>query len=270
MGSWGTELGRWVIYMTAAGIPATTIGLRRHHVTRLAVGLPRTTPATLTLDALEGWLAAQRWKPNTRRSYRSTLRSFYNWAMASGVVPAGASPAHLLPPVKVHRPVPRPTPETLFRAAMRTADERERLGLMLGGVCGMRVGEIARSRREDLEADLAGYSLRVLGKGAYERMVPMPDELAAVVSNRPPGWLFPSSQGGHLTPAHLGKVISATLPDGWTTHTLRHRAGTRAYAATKDLLEVQNLLGHAKPETTAIYVQVPMTAVRAWQAEDVA
>lgn len=259
---------RWVAYMVAAGLPATTVALRRYHLGRVAAGLGRRSPATVTVGDLEAWLARQSWAPNTRRSYRSSLRAFYSWAMAAGVVQS--SPAHLLPPVKVPRAVPRPTPELLFRAAVKRADDRERLGLMLAGVCGLRRGELARARREDLEVDLVGYSLRVIGKGGHVRMVPVPEGLAAVILARPAGWLFPSPHGGHLTPHHLAKLIAATMPEGWTTHTLRHRCGTRAYAATKDLLEVQNLLGHAKPETTAIYVAVPMTGVRAWQDDDVA
>lgn len=266
--TWHEGVARWVAYMAAAGLPATTIALRRYHLERVAVGVRRRTPATVTVTDLEAWLGRQSWAPNTRRAYRSSLRAFYTWAMAAGVVTM--SPAHLLPPVKVPRAVPRPTPEILFRRAMKSADDRERLGLMLAGVCGLRRGEMAHARREDVEADLAGFSLRVVGKGGHVRLVPVPDELAAFIASRPPGWLFPSSQGGHLTPHHLGKVIAATMPEGWTTHTLRHRCGTRAYAATKDLLEVQTLLGHAKPETTAIYVAVPMTGVRAWQSGDVA
>jgi integrase len=51
------------------------------------------------------------------------------------------------------------------------------------------------------------------------------------------------------------------LPDHWTTHTLRHRAGTRAYAGTHDLLAVGALLGHSKPETTMRYCMLPDDAL---------
>ena len=94
-------------------------------------------------------------------------------------------------------------------------------------------------------------------------MVPLADELAALIARRDPGWLFPSPHGGHLTPHHLGKIISSHLPDGLATHTLRHRCATVAYQVTKDLRAVQELLGHSKPETTAIYTLVPDDSVRA-------
>jgi integrase len=93
--------------------------------------------------------------------------------------------------------------------------------------------------------------------------VPLPDELATDLLNCPPGWLFPNGHGSYLSPAHLGKLVSRALPGDLTTHTLRHRAATIAYQSTRDLRAVQEFLGHAKPETTAIYTQISEDAVRA-------
>lgn len=246
--------------MRAAGVPSTTQTLRLHHVRRVARGVGQ-RPSTLTFDHLAAWMGEQTWAPNTRRSYRASLRAFYTWATAVGY--ASHSPAHLLPAVSIPRAKPRPTPEVAFRMAMRSADERVRLAIMLAGVCGLRRGEVARARREDMEPDLVGQCLRVVGKGGHVRLVPLPDEVARVIARCEPGWLFPSPHGRHLTPHHLAKLVSAELPDGLTMHTLRHRCGTVAYAATRDLRAVQELLGHAKPETTAIYTEVPTDAVRA-------
>ena len=86
------------------------------------------------------------------------------------------------------------------------------------------------------------------------------DELRAL----PAGWAFPSSaQPGPLTPAHVGKLVSRALADGWTCHTLRHRCGTVAYAGSKDLRAVQELLGHARTDTTALYTKVAEASIRA-------
>lgn len=259
-GVWGTAIAAWVTYLQASGTPETTIGQRKYHLERLAREVGG-SPASLTLETLVQWLSGHRWKPNTRRAYRGSLRSFYGWAMATGRVKT--SPAHQLPPVKIPRGRPRPTPEQVFRDALARADDRQRLAIALAGRCGLRRGEIATARREDVEPDLLGYALRVCGKGGHTRSVPLPDDLAQEILRRPPGWLFPSSHGGHLTPHHLGKIVARCLPDGLTTHTLRHRCATVAYAATRDLRAVQELLGHAKPETTAIYTAVPDDAVRA-------
>nr|WP_232848073.1 tyrosine-type recombinase/integrase [Occultella kanbiaonis] len=52
------------------------------------------------------------------------------------------------------------------------------------------------------------------------------------------------------------------MPDGVSTHTLRHRFATRAHAVERDLLSVQQLLGHASPSTTQRYVLVQPDALR--------
>ena len=259
MNTWDSLISGWATYLRGSGQPDTTTGLRTYHLSRLARSFPR-GPESVTFDALVKWLAGHDWAPNTRRAYRASLRSFWSWMLATGR--ASTSPAHLLPPVKVPRARPRPAPELAYRKALDIADDRARLAILLAGACGLRRGEIARTRREDMERDLTGWSLRVLGKGGQPRLVPLPEHVAAEIARRPAGWLFPSTHGGHLTAHHLGKIVSANLPDGLTTHTLRHRCATVAYAGSRDLRAVQELLGHAKPETTAIYTAVPDNAVR--------
>ena len=250
----------WRGWMLASSTPDSTVGLRLYHLARLARAVPE-GPAAVTLDQLTAFLASSGWQPNTRRSWRGSVRAFYSWALAAGVV--AESPALLLPPVRVPRGRPRPTPEEAFRDALVVADERVRLALLLAGVHGLRRGEVSRLRREDVAKDLLGWSLRVTGKGGHVRLVPLTEDVAAEIRRRPVGWLFPSPRGGgHLTPHHLGKLVSARLPEGYTMHTLRHRCGTVAYAATRDLRAVQELLGHARPETTALYTAVPDGAIR--------
>ena len=255
----GWELAKWESYLLAAGRPASTVTLRRYHLERILLAFPK-GPGTVDLDGLVQWLAEQDWSPNTRRAYRASLRGYYSWAMATGRVTE--SPAHLLPPIKVPRAKPRPAPEEAVSAALESASDPIRIAIRLAAQCGLRRGEIARVQIEDVERDMLGWSLRVIGKGGHVRLVPLPDELAATIRSYPAGWLFPSPRGGHMTPHHLGKRISRELPEGYTTHTLRHRCGTTAYGATKDLRAVQELLGHAKPETTAIYTAVPDRDVR--------
>lgn len=258
--TWEDSIPAWCDWMTTAGAPSTSIGLRKYHVERLAREL-HTRPRAVTLDQLTQWLAGKDWSPNTRRAYRSSLRSFYGWALVTGRVLE--SPAHQLPPVKIPRPRPRPAPEDVFREALRGADERTTLALLLAGVCGLRRSEVAAVRGEHVERDLLGWSLRVKGKGGHVRLVPLTDEITVRLRATGPGWAFPSSQGGHLTPHYLAKLVSRHLSGGLTMHTLRHRCATVAYAATHDLRAVQELLGHAKPETTAIYTAVPDASIRA-------
>lgn len=255
---WAGLLDRWAAWMLAGNTSPETVKLRRYHVGRIAQDLPDV--ARVSTDDLMDWLNGKDWKPNTKRAYRASFRAFWGWAVKTGRLPY--SPAHDLPQIKIPRARPRPTPDHVLRFALRVADQRARLALMLGGICGLRRGEIARSRTDHVEADIVGWALRVVGKGGHERVVPLPEEIARTIRGLPPGWLFPSPAGGHLTPGHIGVLIKDCLVTH-SAHTLRHRAGTLAYDATKDIRAVQEFLGHAKPETTAIYTEVPAASIRA-------
>lgn len=256
---WTAALAGWARWLRAAGRPNTTIELRTYHVRRFASETD-IAPLAVTTDDLVFWLAGHAWAPETRRAYRASFRGFYRWMQATGA--RADSPADLLPVVMVPRGRPRPTPELVYRDALVRAGPRERLMVQLAACCGLRRGEIARVRREDVEIVLVDYALRVVGKGSHVRLVPLPDSLARDLLAAPPGWLFPSPAGGHLTEHHVGKLVSALMPPGWTCHTLRHRCATVAHRATRDLRAVQELLGHAKPETTARYTESPLDDIR--------
>lgn len=240
----------WCEWLRAAGAPETTISLRRYYVTRLSQLFPDLLE--VGVDDLARWMGSAQWSANTKKSARSSLRSFYGWAKATGRI--DISPAALLPAVRIPRSAPRPTPERAFSDAMGAADPRARLAIQLAGFCGLRRGEIARVHVDDVVEDGEGYSLRVVGKGGHVRYVPLPHSLAGELHSIQEGWAFPSPRGGHLTPHHLAKIVTRHLPPGVSTHTLRHRCATVAYAGTRDLRAVQELLGHSRPETTAGYV----------------
>lgn len=246
--------------MRAGGAPDTTIGQRRYQIARAV----RETgdPVTVTGDDLIGWLGSKSWAPETRRAYRAALRSFFAWMQATGR--RRDNPAGLIPTVKLPRSRPRPTPESVYRQSLAGAGEDTALMMRLAAMVGLRRAEISRVHSRDLVDDLTGTSLRVRGKGGHTREVPLPDVLAALLRKRPTGWVFPSPRrpGASLTPAHVGVMVSRALPPGWTCHTLRHRCATVAYAAERDLRAVKELLGHAKPETTARYTRVPDDAIR--------
>lgn len=240
-----------------------TIGVRQYWIRRLARNFPA-GPDSVTFDELVVWLAAHEWKPTTRRVCNTSIRQFWAWMIETERTTS--SPAAKLPRVKMPRPKPRPAPESDFHLALSISDRRARLAIMLAGYCGMRRFEIAKARREDMVEDLIGYSLRIVGKGSHERIVPLPDEIVAEIKRVESGWLFPStraSDGGRpISPWWLGKIVTRNLPGDLTTHTLRHRFGSVAYNRTKDLRAVQELLGHAKPETTAIYTEVSPQTLR--------
>jgi integrase/recombinase XerC len=252
--------------MRTANRSPGTIALRTFHVRRVLDELGVETLGDVTTEQLVELLANKRWKPNTRRSYRASLRTFFSWARASGLIER--SPVDLIPAPQLPRSKPHPLPEPAYRTALQVAryDQRLRVAIQLGGQCGLRRGEIAQVHRDDVVEDLVGSTLRVIGKGGHERYVPLPAELADQLLALPRDWLFPSPRipGRHATSGAVGRWISSVLPAGYTTHSLRHRCGTMALRNSGgDLRAVQELLGHAKAETTQIYTLIGQDAIRA-------
>ena len=256
---WTRAVMEWCDWLGASGRPATTIRLRRYQVARLgeAVGCG---PWEVRGDDIVSWLSSSDWSRETMRSHRAAVASFYSWAVRRGYVEG--DPTLDVPPIHPSRHAPRPAPDEVVSEAMRIADERTRLMVELASRCGLRRGEIAKIATSDLVRDLDGWSLMVRGKGDKARLVPLPDDVVRAIRRRGPGWVFPGRDHGHLSPARVGELVSQVLPGGWTCHTLRHRFATRAYWASHDLLAVQDLLGHSKPETTRVYVLTDPSRLR--------
>ena len=209
------------------------------------------------------WAGAREWARETRRSHYASLRGFYGWAVDAGI--CAEDPTGALPSIKPGPAVPRPATDRAYRDALAAADERGHVILRLAGEAGLRRGEIARVHRRDLLADLAGVTLVVHGKGDRVRLVPLSPslgrEVARVLAGR--DWLLPGPGGSHMTARHVGKLGSQWLPEGVTLHQLRHRFATVVNKATRDLVSVQRLLGHASVATTQRYVAVDEDTLRA-------
>lgn len=202
---------------------------------------------------LREWLGTLA-SPETRKSARSALRSFYRWAIAEGW--CSSDPTAGLPPVRVPPALPRPASESeLIRALSTAPDDRTRLALYLAAFAGLRRSEIVKVTAEDLYADV----LVVRGKGGRDRMIPLPEWLADLVRRSGPGHVIRSVHGGPISPDHLYKLMRRC---GVSPHRLRHRFATRAYAGSRDLRAVQLLLGHSRPETTARYTAISDDALR--------
>lgn len=251
---WRRSIEGWTDTLRAAGLSAQTIKSRRYKMVHLAALLMPSGPEDVTTEQIVQAFARQQWKPETRKAYRNTISSFFRWLHKSGR--RSDDPSLDVPRVKKPHAHPRPCPDRYIAAAMEKAAAAEKLMIRFGAECGLRRGEIARVHSDDVVADSAGHSLIVRGKGDKQRIVPLPDDLAAIVMDAN-GYLFPGRFGGHVEESYIGDHISHLLPDGYAAHTLRHRFATTAYAATHDLFVVAELLGHESVETTEHYVAMP-------------
>lgn len=251
--SWPALQAAYITSLQAAGRRPLTIRQHVHYLRHLRVHAP--SPTRITTAQLERFLSPAHWSPETRKSARAVAVSWCRWLHARGYL--DRDPSVLLPSVRVPTGLPRPVPEWVLTATLRDATARERWMLLLGAHAGLRAGEIATVHRDRL----TGRMLTVLGKGGKERVVPLVDDDLAAEIAAAAGYLFPGRIDGHLSPAYVSTILARLLPDHWTAHTLRHRAGTRAYAGTRDLLAVGAMLGHSKPETTMRYCRLPDDAL---------
>ncbi len=250
---WDTELDQYVQHLHAAGRAPTTIRLRTQHLARAFAWLG-VAPFDVTEDGLVAYLAANQWKPESRKSVRASLRGFYGWAVKTGRMVS--DPTLNLPQVSVPQGVPHPTPDDVLDRALEAASPAQILMLQLAAYAGLRRAEIAGLHSSAIDGD----SLRITGKGGKVRTVPLHPRLAASLH----GWLdgrqgfvFPGNDRGHLSPDWVGRQMAKVLGGDWTAHSLRHRFATKAYAGERDLLTVQQLLGHSSVATTQRYTQTP-------------
>lgn len=253
--SWDEELAEYQRWCVSAATAAGTIRLRVYYLERFAA-VHDGNPYAVKIDDLTAFLSEPDWAPETRKSARAALRSFYRWAADTDRL--NFDPTRKLLSVHVPAGKPRPAPENTVAAALARATATQRLMVMLAAFAGLRCCEIARIHT----ADIVDGTLRVHGKGGKERLVPLHP---AILAKIPPGagWLFPSPFGEHLQPNSVSVILKRVLGPGYSAHMLRHRFATQAYAATHDLRAVQELLGHSKPETTMRYTLVPDDALRA-------
>lgn len=252
--AWIETIAAFIGYLQAAGRSAGTIRLRRWQIQRLATAFPE-SPWTITSPELISYMGRDTWRPEYRKSMRGAIRTFYEWAVTVGWLVD--SPAAKLPSVRCPAGRPRPTPDVVLHEALEKASQREALMLKLGAYAGLRISEIAKVHSSHVDGD----RLRVIGKGGKQRDVPLHPVLLDELCSQPPGWIFPGKIDGHLSPGHVGVLLSRVLGPGWTAHKLRHRFATAAYAVERDLIAVQELLGHASLTSTAIYTLMPYDAL---------
>lgn len=242
-----------------------TLAQRHYHLGRLqrwlaAEGIDLLTPGA---DGLRRWQTTLVTGPSARRSAVSHARSFYAWAADLDLADPRLQ-RHLVSPRQPRR-LPRPIDGAELAHALEHPPVRYRAWLLLATFAGLRACEVAPLRVEDLRLSDIGATVRVVGKGGKERVVPLgPAVVAELRCCGLPrrGWLFPGQTrqreptGHHVSPGQVSKLGSAYLHESGsdsTFHALRHRYATDMYAASCDLRLVQELLGHASPATTAVY-----------------
>ena len=243
----------------------------------------------IDLELLRDWL----WRSSQAGLAKSTLarraaaaRSLTAWLARTGETPSDSA-ARLKAPRSDHH-LPRvltrdQMDEILARVADR-ADTGDPIALRdlaiveLLYASALRVSELTGLSLGDVDA--GRLTVRVLGKGSKERVVPFGIPAKAAVT----GWLqrgrpglaesdgagsplFVGSRGKRLSSRTVYELVSRlldTVPGSGPAgpHTLRHTAATHLLDGGADLRAVQEMLGHASLGTTQLYTHVSTERLR--------
>ena len=254
---WAGLASEYERYLLAAGCTPKTVKLRRGWIKRFARWID-CAPFEIEQTAVIEWSAAQKWSQSTRRSATQSVKGFYTWALSLGYCDA----LPRVPRVRKSPAAPHPASSAAIAACLQSRDYRVRLATRLAVEIGLRRAEVACINVDtDLIETGDGTALIVHGKGNKPRIVPLTASLAGEL-RRYQGYVFPGLDSGHISAAWLGTLVSRAMPKGVTMHSLRHTFTTRAYQATRDLVALQKVLGHASPETTLVYLQIADASLR--------
>lgn len=241
-------------------------------------GGPMTTPG------IRDWLGVAREQgagsPTVARRIAS-VRCYAHWAVRESLL--AEDPTLRLRTPKVKPELPRIADSDRLNEALNTlarlADEPSGLrdlalmellygsGLRVSEACAMDVGD----------ADMQARTVRVMGKGSKQRVVPMSAACATVIER----WLAARAEltdasqrallvgdrGGRLDPRMARRIVHRItsafpgLPD-LAPHGLRHSMASHVLEGGADLRYVQQLLGHASLASTQIYTHVSAERLR--------
>jgi integrase/recombinase XerD len=250
------------------GLSKNTLAAYRADLEQLAASLGKPLAEAREQD-LFAFFAAKAGRASSAARRVSTLKRFYQYCVRERRLAVD-------PTLKLDAPKRAPRfPKTLSEADVEALLGAPQVGTALGlrdramletlYATGLRVSELVGLRRFEVNLD-AGV-VRVMGKGAKERLVPLGEEavdwITRYIRERKDASdsLFITARGGPMTRQafwHLIRRYGARALPGkrLSPHVLRHAFATHLINHGADLRVVQMLLGHADISTTQIYTHV--------------
>ncbi|QJR12788.1 Tyrosine recombinase XerD [Usitatibacter rugosus] len=221
-------------------------------------------------------------KPRSTGRLVSSLKRFYQFAMREGL--RRDDPSAELDAPRIPRSLPKSISETEVESLLAAPEEDTLLGLrdraMLETLyaSGLRVSELVTLKTMQVSLDMG--VVRVLGKGAKERLTPLGEEAVSwivryqkesrpqLLGARKSDSLFLTARGKPMTRQSFWNLVKrhaqvAGIRQAISPHTLRHAFATHLINHGADLRVVQMLLGHADITTTQIYTHVARERLKA-------
>lgn len=219
--------------------------------------------------------------PASRARKLSSVRAFYKWATDASIMDKSPMNGIDMPKIPYKEPkvmdmgdvreVISATNNSTSREAKCEAG-RDNAILTLMFSTGVRRAEVTEIKLNDVTMDES--SILIHGKGNKERVVYFNDSAANVLqdyldeyrNNLKPAvtseYLFVSKRSEKLNVSSINRIVNkyfeaaGVKEKGFTAHSTRKVFATTVYQNTKDLMTVQNLLGHSNPQTTMRYIGI--------------
>ena len=275
-------------HCVARGLRASTIAAYRATLQQfrayVEVRLENRGPDQVTAQDVLGYLEhlrRERGNGDSAVNRQATiLKNFYRAIVALGHLEPRANPLAHFPRLKAQA---RKLPKVLSaEAVQRLLDQpprdtilglRDRALLVLLYGTGIRASECAHLREEDV--DLNDATIRVVGKGGHERVLPLNDcvvqtlrvyrQARGVV--KPSATFFRSRWKGGLSRYAIYERVRryaqrAGLHQTVSPHQLRHTFATHLVKAGVNVVTIRDLLGHRLITSTQIYLHVSAADMR--------
>ncbi len=232
-------------------------------------------PWKITHRQVRQWLSSIISKDISPRSANrklSSLRAFYRYLLREGVVKT--NPLTRITPPKSGKRLPTFVGESEMNLLLdpeQFNDDfigvRDRLVLGMLYYTGIRLSEVVGLTIDKI--DFPSQSIKVIGKGNKERILPIHPELKKLISqylsirdeinlNKVEKSLFLTEKGKPIYPKLVYRIVKANLSKVTTLekkspHVLRHTFATHLLNNGAELNAIKELLGHANLSATQIY-----------------
>jgi len=228
------------------------------------------------LHAYLAWRGEQGVSLRTLSRQLSSIRQFCRWMVRQSL--RQDDPSEQIDAPRLTRQLPGSLSEMEMERLLQAPDvttafglrDRAMLELMYGS--GLRVSELVNLSLGQVNLNLG--LLRLVGKGAKERVIPLGEEAAdwllRYLGDARPRLLKPGRDSDSVFLSVRGRAMSrqafwqhlkqyllrAGISSSFTPHSLRHAFATHLLNHGADLRSLQMLLGHSDLSTTQIYTHV--------------
>ncbi|MDD6388252.1 MAG: tyrosine recombinase [Bacilli bacterium] len=272
------ELNRYKIYLkTIKKFSDNTIDAYIHDLLKLKKFTKKDLIKTTKSDLEKFNKTLNELDPKSKARVISSIKSFYKYEMIKGNVCENISNVLIIPKFKKSIPDILSIEEVDKLLDIEVLDHisaRNKAMLELMYASGLRVTELINLKPNDV--DLENNTVRTMGKGKKERIIPIGDYATFAVKNylynyRPDNkkcdYLFLNNHYNQMTRQGFFKVMKKLLLEKginikFSPHTLRHSFASHMLSNGADLRTIQELLGHSNISTTEIYLYVNSKEIR--------